>query len=163
MRPKQLNEAEWRMMKNDLEYEISGLAQDIVRRNIGIGTRENGNIPPEKLYCFFVIKKYATKVLGALTQLQKAPRFHILTEYVEQENFKAAHIDGVTVRKYLRRGGSDSFYDVPVKRVTYDIQENRLLKKIIHIYDRNLQQFIDSIFKVIAFRNNHFWRAYKIF
>ena len=127
--PKQLEIPEWRMMRDDLEREIIGLAQDIVRRNIGLGDKKAGAIPPQKIYNFFVIKKYASRILSALIDLQKAPKYKIVTDYVEQEDFKAAKIDSVTVQRYLRRGGTDAFYSVPTKRINYDIQENRFNKR----------------------------------
>lgn len=81
--PKQLSVSEWSMMRDDLETEIRGLAQDIVRRNIGLGSDRAGAIPPQKLYTFFVMQKYASQVLSALIALQNAPKYHIVTNYVE--------------------------------------------------------------------------------
>lgn len=150
--PKQLEIPEWRMMRDDLEREIIGLAQDIVRRNIGLGDKKAGAIPPQKIYNFFVIKKYASRILSALIDLQKAPKYKIVTDYVEQEDFKAAKIDSITVQRYLRRGGTDAFYSVPTKRINYDIQENRLLKRIITLYDNELRQFITTLEAIREYR-----------
>ena len=152
--PKQLNSVEWRMMKDDLEEEITGLAQDIVRRNIGLGDRREGAIPPQKVYNFFVIRKYASKILSALIDLQKTPKYQIVTEYTNQESFKAAEIDSTTVQRYLRHGGSDSYLSVPTKHINYDIQENRLLKHIIKIYDNELVEFIYKIKGIQEYRKN---------
>lgn len=153
--PKQLSIGEWMMMRDDLENEIRGLAQDIVRHNIGLGNNKAGPIPPEKLYTFFVVQKYAPKVLAALIALQNAPKYHIVTHYIEEESSKAVKMDAVTVRRYLHRGGAESVYSVPVKRITYDIQENRLLKHIIAIYDRELTQFITMIEGIAVYRKNN--------
>ena len=152
--PKQLEISEWRMMRDDLEREIVGLAQDIVRRNIGLGDKKAGAIPPQKIYNFFVIKKYASRILSALIDLQKAPKYKIVTDYIEQEDFKAAKIDSVTVQRYLRHGGTDALYSVPIKRVNYDIQENRLLKRIISLYDSELRQFITTLEAIREYRKN---------
>lgn len=150
--PKQLGLQEWRMMRDDLEAEITGLAQDVVRRHVGLWRHQEGMLPPEKLYTFSIIKKYASKVLNALIDLQSAPRYHIVTDYVDREEFRVKHIDPITVRKHLRYGGTKSVYSVPVKRVTYDIQENRLLKKIIAVYDNDLHTFIATIDQIVAER-----------
>ncbi len=152
--PKQRSIQEWTIMRNDLEAEIRGLAQDIVRRNIGLGDEKAGTIPPQKLYTFFVMQKYAGKVLAALIDLQKAPKYHIITNYVEEERSKAIKMDSVTVRKYLHRGGSESKLFIPTKQVTYDIQENRLLKRIVAIYDQELMQFIKTVEGIVAYRQN---------
>ena len=60
---------EWTMMKDDLEKEMTGLAQDIVRRNIGLGNMKYGNLPPKVLFDFIVIKKSAQKVLMSLIDI----------------------------------------------------------------------------------------------
>ena len=44
-------------MRDDLETEIQGLAQDIVRRNIGLGDEAKGLLPPDDLYSFLIINK----------------------------------------------------------------------------------------------------------
>lgn len=152
--PKQLSVGEWSMMRDDLETEIRGLAQDIVRRNIGLGSDKTGAIPPQKLYTFFVMQKYASKVLSALIALQNAPKYHIVTNYVEEDSSKAVRMDAVTIRRYLHRGGANAQYSVPVKQITYDIQENRLLKRIVSIYDRELAQFITTVEGIVQYRQN---------
>ncbi len=159
--PKQLSVNEWAMMRDDLENEIRGLAQDIVRRNIGVGNERNGAIPPQKLYTFFIMQKYASRVLSALIALQNAPKYHIITNYLEEDSTKAVKMDAVTIRKYLHRGGSESQYSVPVKQITYDIQENRLLKRIVAIYDCELTQFITSISNIVEYRKNSQLQEHK--
>ena len=47
--PKAMSKKEWKMMKDDLEKEVRGLAQDIIQKNIGIG---NKNI--KILFCFLL-------------------------------------------------------------------------------------------------------------
>lgn len=152
--PKQLSIGEWSMMRDDLEQEIRGLAQDIVRRNIGLGNDRVGAIPPQKLYTFLVMQKYASRVLTALIALQNAPKYHIITNYVEEDNSRAVRMDAVTIRKYLHSGGANAKLSVPVKQITYDIQENRLLKRIVSIYDRELAQFISTVEGIVQYRQN---------
>lgn len=159
--PKQMAAHEWTMMRDDLEEEIRGLAQDIVRRNIGLGSEKKGAIPPQKLYTFFVMQKYAGEVLASLIDLQNAPKYHIVTEYTEKDSSKAIKMDSVTIRTFLRKGGSDTKLSVPVKRINYDIQENRLLKKIISVYDRELAQFIAMVEGIVAYRSNSANRKHK--
>lgn len=159
--PKQLSISEWIMMKDELEDEIRGLAQDIVRRNIGLGHEKAGAIPPQKLYVFFVIQKYASKVLAALIALQNAPKYHITTKYIEVDCSKTVKMDTITIRRFLHRGGSESQYAVPIKQITYDIQENRLLKRIIAIYDRELTQFITTIEGIVEYRKNSKIREHR--
>lgn len=152
--PKQMSSTEWGMMRDDLETEIRGLAQDIVRRNIGLGNQKSGAIPPQKFYTFLVFQKYASKVLASLIALQNAPKYRIVTEYMEEDSSKAVKMDSVTIRSYLRKAGTEQHCLVPIKRVSYDIQENRLLKRIISIYDRELTRFITTIEGIVAYRKS---------
>lgn len=41
--PKAMSKKEWKMMKDDLEKEVRGLAQDIIQKNIGIGNKKHKN------------------------------------------------------------------------------------------------------------------------
>lgn len=159
--PKQLSICEWTMMRDDLENEIRGLAQDIVWRNIGLGSEKDGAIPPQKLYTFFVMQKYASKVLPALIALQNAPKYEITTSYVEEDSSRAVRMDAVTVRRYLHRGSSEAKYSVPVKQLSFDIQENRLLKRIVAIYDHELAQFILTIEGIVEYRKHSKMREHK--
>lgn len=45
-----MSKKKWKMMKDDLEKEVRGLAQDIIQKNIGIGNK-NIKIPP-RFYMF---------------------------------------------------------------------------------------------------------------
>lgn len=140
--PKQLNMNEWIMMKDDLEQEVTGLAQDIVRRNIGLGSGEKGNIPPKMLYDFLVIKNYSASILNALLDIAENPRYKIVTRYKYVLNAQNHRLDSESMRRYVTRAGSEATFKVPEKQICYDIQDNRLLKRIIIDYDNRLNEFI---------------------
>ena len=127
--PKPMNINEWVMMKDELEKEMVGLAQDIVRRNIGIGKLKEGDLPPKILYDFIVIKKYAPSVLGALLDIAENPRCEIITRYKKMANNRNCRLDEESVRRFATRAGSEATYKVPEKVTNYDIQDNRLLKR----------------------------------
>ena len=157
--PKPVSKNEWIMMRDDLEKEIQGLAQDIVRRNIGIGDYGDAKIPPKIIYDFFVIKKYSEQVMLALVDIAENPKCQIRTEYenVLSYNSYKYRFDAETMRRYEMRSGSESTLRIPVKRTCYDIQDNRLLKVILEEYDGKLVQFIKLIDEAEAFSNtSHF-------
>lgn len=140
--PKTMNVGEWTMMKDELEKEMVGLAQDIVRRNIGIGDLKDGNLPPKILYDFIVIKKYAQSVLSALLDIAENPRCEIVTQYKKVEKNKNCKLDEESIRRFVTRAGSEATYEVPEKVTNYDIQDNRLLKRIVLDYEKRLNQFL---------------------
>jgi hypothetical protein len=143
--PKPMSSQEWVIMKNDLETEIKGLAQDIVRRNIGIGKYKSGDVPPKALYDFFVIKRYSRNVLNALVDISENPRFEIITQYETVSSYSNYTFDAETVKRYVMKSGSEPTFKVPVKVICYDIQDNRLLKMIILEYEKRLNQFLNLL------------------
>lgn len=152
--PKPMSLNEWKMMRDDLENEIIGLAQDIVRRNIGLGTINDGGMPPKYLYDFFVIKKYAKSVLAALTDITEKPRYTIQTQYEMVSNSKNCVFDKETIKRYVMRGGSEAIFKVPEKKIYYDIQDNRMLKKILIDYEKRLNNFLELIDEVEKYSND---------
>lgn len=143
--PKPFSENEWSMMKDDLENEITGLAQDFVRRNLGIGKRQQGDLPPKVLHDFIIMQKYSKKILSALIDIVDSPRYQITTRYKKVLDTKNCRLDERSVRRYITRAGSESFYQVPEKVINYDIQDNRIVKMILKNYEKRLNEFIEII------------------
>lgn len=140
--PKPFDIDEWAMMRDDLEKEITGLAQDLIRRNLGIGTSREGKLPPKILHDFIIMQKYSNRILPALMDISENPRCQITTCYKKVIDTKNSRLDERSVRRYITRAGSESFYQVPEKVINYDIQDNRILKMIIQNYQRKLSEFI---------------------
>lgn len=152
--PKPMNMGEWTMMKDELEKEIVGLAQDIVRRNIGFGNMKHGDLPPKILYDFIVIKKYAQSVLVALLDIAENPRCEITSQYKKVINNKNCRLDEESIRRYATRAGSEATYKVPIKVVNYDIQDNRILKKIVVDYEKRLNIFLELLSEIQDYTKN---------
>lgn len=150
--PKQLSIPEWTIMRDDLEHEIRGLAQDVVRRSIGAGDKKQGALPPDDLYSFLVINKNAGAIMGALLDIKDRPKYKLQKSYEEVDESKNRQIDTETVKCYLRKGSSRNKLVVPRRDVVYDIQENRLLKKIVKNYDEKLSRFIEIIIATLDYR-----------
>lgn len=150
--PKQLSSHEWEIMRDDLEREIRGLAQDIVRRSIGIGNEAQGILPPDDLYAFLIINKNAKAIMSALLDIKECPKYKLSKIYEEVDESRNREIDTETVRRYLRKGAQNNKLIVPRRDIVYDIPENRLLKKIVKAYDEKLARFIMIINETINYR-----------
>ena len=159
--PKQLSLEEWKIMRDDLETEIQGLAQDIVRRNIGLGDEAKGLLPPDDLYAFLIINKNAHAIMSALLDIKDKPKYKLKKRYEEVDESKNREIDTETVKKYLQRGALNHTLLVPRRDIVYDIQENRLLKKIVKAYDEKLAHFIDVIYSTLNYRKQRLTRYPK--
>lgn len=153
--PKPMNVGEWTMMKDELEKEIVGLAQDIVRRNIGIGSQKYGNVPPRMLYNFIIMKKYAKTVLAALIDIAENPKCEIMTQYKNVVNNKNCRLDEESIRRYVTRAGSEATYKVPEKVTNYDIQDNRMLKMILLDYEKRLNQFLELLDEIVDYSKTY--------
>lgn len=127
--PKQLSAQEWDIMRDDLDAEIRGLAQDIVRRNIGAGQQTEGVIPPSDLYAFLVINKNSNSIMSALLDIKDRPKYKLQKDYHLANESENKEVDTETVKHYLRKGAPNNRLLVPSRNIVYDIQENRLLKK----------------------------------
>ncbi len=145
--PKPISLSEWKIMRDDLESEIKGLAQDIVRRNIGIGNAHNEKMPPKILYDFLVIKKYSKNVIMALMDIAENPKSEIVTTYQDILANKSDkyQFDKETIKRYLMKSATEPTYKIPIRTVSYDIQDNRLLKMIIQEYEERLGKFIELL------------------
>lgn len=141
--PKQMDLEEWTMMKEELEEEMVGLAQDLIRKSIGFGNGKNDDLPPKNIWGYIVIKKYAQAVLAALLDIAENPRSEIATQYKRVINNRDCRMDQESIRRYATRAGSEATYKVPIKVVKYDIQENRILKRILIDYEKRLQDFLE--------------------
>lgn len=150
--PKQLSLQGWAIMRDDLENEIRGLAQDIVRRSIGMGNEIKGILPPDDLYAFLIINKNANAIMSALLDIKDRPKYKLQKYYENVDESRNRELDTETVKRYLRRGTSDNKLVVPRRDVVYDIQENRLLKKIIKAYDEKLARFNEIINATLDYR-----------
>ena len=150
--PKQMSLQEWEIMRDDLESEIRGLAQDIVRRNIGLGSDAQGVLPPDDLHAFLIINKNAQAIMSALLDIKDRPKYKLTKSYEEVDEFRNREIDTETVKRYLRRGAKNNKLLVPRRDIVYDIPENRLLKKIVKSYDEKLGRFISIIDATIGYR-----------
>lgn len=145
--PKPLSENEWIMMKDDLEKEVTGLAQDLLRRKLGSGKKSTKSTPSKMLRDFMIMQKYSSRLLPALIDISENPRYQIVTRYKKVTDTKNSRLDEKSVRRYITRAGSESFYQVPEKIISYDIQDNRVLKTILKDYESrltNLQEVLEN-------------------
>ena len=139
--PQNVNDDEWAIMQKELEEEIQGLSSDIIRKNIALGDNENEVAPSKELYKFFVIKKHFNNILAALIDIKDKPNYKVEKDYRLEPLYRATYIDNITVKDYLMKGTGEEKYLVPKRVYNYNLPENRWLKKIIGIYERELYLF----------------------
>ena len=149
-----MNDDEWKIMQEELEKEIRGLSSDIIRKNIALGDSENEVAPSKELYKFFVIKKHFNNILAALIDIKDKPNYRVEKDYKLEPLYRATYIDNITVKDYLMKGTGEEKYLVPKRVYNYDLPENRWLKKIIEVYERELRSFQKSTLKYVEYIEN---------
>ena len=145
--PKPMSMEEWTIMRDDLETEMKGLALDITKKRTNFGKHYNEEMFTGILHDFLIIQKYSKKVLMALSDISHNPRSEIKTVYenVKISNCANYRMDAQTMKRYAMTAGAEPVVKVPVKTIEYDIQDNRLLKKIVLLYEKKIKQFITLV------------------
>lgn len=149
--PKNVSANEWEIMQTEIEDELRGLSTDIIRKNIALGEQFTEIAPSEELYKFFVIKRHFSNILAALIDLKDKANYRIKKQYALEPLYMATCIDNITVKDYLKRGTGEEKYLVPKRMYNYDLPENRWLKKIINIYEKELCAFQNVTLKYINY------------
>lgn len=142
--PKQLEEVQWEVMRNEVEKELRGLARDVIVKKTGMDTGLEG-LSQILLGQFFVIKNRFPSVMTALSDLYRKANYRITKEYVFIPKEKARLIDERTIQHRVSHPENEHMLKTPVSGAVYDIPENRFAKKIIHSICQTLSEFVDAI------------------
>lgn len=143
--PKQIGESQWDIMKSEVEAELQGLAQDFIRRNLGIGNANIPSIPPKLLRQFIVIQSRFSSIMAAISDLMTKVNFSIRKDYQLIPKEKSKVIDAVTIQHRLSHPENEHMLKTPARKIEYDLPENRIIKKIIEQVINCLTDFISSI------------------
>ncbi|MBS4214923.1 DUF2357 domain-containing protein [Neobacillus rhizophilus] len=152
--PKQLEESQWELMKQEVEQELNGLAREVLLKKTDLDTRMDG-IPLGLLEQFFVINKRFSSVMAALTDLYRKVNFRINKGYTFVSKERTRFIDDKTIRHAAFRPNNDQTFKAPVSEVTYDLPENRLVKKIIESISKTLTSFIEGVERTAGSLTDH--------
>jgi hypothetical protein len=142
--PKQLEQTQWEIMRDEVEKELSGLARDIVLRRNGLDSAIGG-IPQSLLGQFIVIKNRFPSFMAALSDLYRKVNYKISKNYVLVPKEKSRRIDEKTIRHRVSHPENEQALKTPVSTINYDLPENRLAKKIVLSVSKTLAGFIQAV------------------
>lgn len=151
--PKQLEEVQWETMKQEVENELTGLAKDLLLKKTGLNTKIEG-VSQGLLEQFYVINHHFSAVMAAISDLYRKANSQITKEYAFVLKEKSRMIDEKTIRHAVMHPEKQHSVMTPVSGVTFDLPENRLVKKIIESISKTLTGFIDSV-EEMALGLNH--------
>lgn len=149
---KQISEEQWVIMRNEIEHTLEGLAQDFLRKNSSLGINEELPIPFSYFRKYYVFKKYESRILGSLNDIQRHPRSSILKHYEVVPRGQEKDIDEKTIRYFSYRPNQKDYLKTPVRRVNHDLSENSYLKKILLTFLKEIKSFLVFL---EHFKKNH--------
>ena len=142
--PKQLEESQWEIMRDEVEKELMGLAREIVLNRTGMISGVEG-ITPGMLGQFIVIKNRFPSVMAAISDLYRKVNYRINKDYLLVPKEKCRMIDEKTVRHRGSHPEHEHVLKSPLSAITYDLPENRLVKKIIRSVSQTLTGFMEAV------------------
>ena len=143
--PAHLSQDEWEVMREELEDAIESLSRHVISRNSGILPQEGLELSPALLYRFLILQKHYHEVRGALLDLRSHPNYTVLRDYRWTREEKAPKVDQVSLRRMLRRGEREGMELSRSHRISYDLPENRWLKKMLSDYRKELSLFRENV------------------
>ncbi|MGO0060598.1 DUF2357 domain-containing protein [Brevibacillus fluminis] len=148
--PKQINTSQWELMRNEVENELRGLAQDFIRKNLGIGSSYMEKLPPRLLMQFILIKRAFPAFMGALSDLYMKVNYRIKKEYRFVPTERAKMVDEETIRNRLRHPQYLESLKVPTRQMNYDLPENRWVKYMTRYIEQIVNEFMLSLENYLA-------------
>jgi hypothetical protein len=147
VKPKQMTEEEWEVMKNEIEETLRGLAQELIGKNSSISFYKNSPIPITVLRKLIIIKRDYYKWIQALQQICDNPRIQIKKEYSLIPTEKNPLIDEKTIRYHLRHPESKNHLYAPKHTRKYDLLENRWIRYILNFLIKEMTDALQYIVK----------------
>lgn len=142
--PKQIEETQWEVMKQEIEKEVSGLAREVILRKNGLN-HTLGGISQGLLKQFIVINNRFPSVMAALSDLYRKVNYRISKDYQLVPKEKARFIDEKTIRHRVSNHERHQLLMTPNSSIHYDLPENQFVKKIILSISKTLTGFMEGI------------------
>lgn len=143
--PKQITHLQWEYMKDELENELKGLAQDFIRNKYGIGYSVLPVIPVHLLYQFELVMKNYNQILISLKDIELKPRYKLKKEYKLTWISRARQLDERSLKYKLTHPDKNEIVSAPINKIDYNLLENRWLKKILSSFVQLLTHFINAV------------------
>ncbi|MEN0644933.1 DUF2357 domain-containing protein [Alkalicoccobacillus gibsonii] len=145
VRSKQVDEDQWNYMRIEIENEVTGLAQDLIKQNQSRSATEINGLPRTLIQKFQVIERHSKQLQAVLQQLSKSPHFQINKQYNWVNEHDTPVWDNQSVRSRQQQPDKKPFVKTPIKIINYDIHENQMLKKDLMYVDKLLTTLVKKI------------------
>ncbi|RKQ12772.1 DUF2357 domain-containing protein [Ureibacillus endophyticus] len=141
IRTKQVTEEQWEVMKNDVEKSLSGLAQDLVKKNSNVKDNYNDDtLPSNILRKWHLINQFKIKLMSSIQDLTTNPRQNVKKNYLIVPISQARKTDDETVKFLSQHPEKKDFYKTPYREVNLNLPENKLIKAVLKEIDKTLKE-----------------------
>lgn len=130
VQPRQLEASEWQLMQQELEEEFEGLSRVWKKGAEGRGIGGEQALPLRAFRDLERLEAQESKVFAAMRDIMEQPRYAIKTSYEKEPVQAGGRVDAKSMRSNLARGGISHVQLIPKKRLDYDIDENRMLRRM---------------------------------
>lgn len=151
VQPKDMDDRQLAVMREELERYVVGLTLDIIRRNQGIGQSELATMLPPRFYQYQLLSEKFSTIQAVLQDIIRKPKHevrrkhHVVTAAKNMRRDERSYRWAHSARGHARNQGATEhrarFAYAPYSRLHYDLPENRWVKKIV----ASLVDLIDDI------------------
>ncbi len=141
VKPKNMDDGQLRLMREELEEYVVGLTLDLVRRNQGIGQSRLASKLPIRFYQYQLLEKHFAQLNGVFHDLLRRPKHEVRKVHevlpanrgYEQDRmgYRWFHSFAGQSRNGGQTGTAARVVLAPQRIVDYDLPENRWTKKIL--------------------------------
>ena len=144
--PSQISTPQWKILQQELLTDVKNLAYDLVKCNLESEYGEKGALLDRTVfYQFKIIDDMFGQVMHALADLESTANVKIEKEYIKVPANKSYQEDARTIMFRQQLPNKDQTKLVPIKYPSYNLPENRFLKKVITDLKRVIKEFIEQI------------------
>lgn len=144
--PSQLSVPQWKILQIELIEDVKNLAYDLVKCNLENEYGHKGAFLDKTVfYQFKVIDDMFGQVMHALADLSSTANVKIKKEYREVSASKSYPEDAKTIMFRQRHPNQTQTKLVQVKQPSYNLPENRFLKKVVTDLHRVIKEFITQV------------------
>jgi hypothetical protein len=143
--PKQINQKQLDIMREEVEQVLKGLAHDLVYTSAGLDLEQTNFASPELFKQFRVIQANFKRTMSALNDLYRKVNYRIKKVYQLVPEDKSRLIDQITIRHRTQHPETKQLIKTPVNTLDFDLPENRLVKSIVEKLIQTLSLFASAV------------------
>lgn len=128
---KRITEDQHVKMIEEIEEAVKGLSSELTSRRKIFSEVALDIFGPEKVEEYSVILSRRDNIINGLNIIEKNRRYSVIKSYPVIPKAKAKKIDSKSIKYLMMHPEQQKTIQAPISTVTYDIPENRMIKKIV--------------------------------